>query len=66
MDTSYRHTVWLKIAPNGKMTAEAFVRFIVENKIGTGKEIDARNMFKMMDKGQLGSWRFYFSPENFV
>lgn len=33
------------------MTDETFVRFIVENKIGTGKEIDARNMFKMMDKG---------------
>jgi len=52
------HKIWKKITPNGKMTENQFAHFIVDNKIGTGKEIDARNMFKMMDKDKNGVMEF--------
>jgi Ca2+-binding EF-hand superfamily protein len=67
-----RHNVWMKIAPSGKMNNEQFIKFIVENRIGTGlvdcdpkifmissgKEHDARSMFKMMDKDKNGWMEF--------
>jgi hypothetical protein len=46
----HRHKIWARIAPEGKMTSDQFVKFIVENKIGTGRPHDALNMFKMMVK----------------
>jgi len=52
------HKIWRKITPNGKMSENQFAHFIVDNKIGTGKEIDARNMFKMMDKDKNGVMEF--------
>ncbi len=69
-----RHKIWTRIAPTGKMTSDQFVQFIVDNKIGTGnnlrsisnscvtivagKDHDARNMFKMMDKDKNGVMEF--------
>ncbi|PRP88575.1 hypothetical protein PROFUN_02986 [Planoprotostelium fungivorum] len=57
-DIQHWKNVWLKITPSGQMREEHFVRFIVENKIGTGKESDARNMFTMMDKDKNGVMEF--------
>jgi Ca2+-binding EF-hand superfamily protein len=57
-DIVHWHKIWKKISPNGTMNEKQFIRFIVDNHIGSGTEHDAKNMFKMMDQDRNGTMEF--------
>ncbi|PRP88526.1 hypothetical protein PROFUN_03243, partial [Planoprotostelium fungivorum] len=63
-DIKYWKTVWDGITPTGRLTINEFVRFVRQSNIpivlieSLGKEQDARNMFRMMDKDGNGLMEF--------
>ncbi|PRP79530.1 putative Ca2+ sensor [Planoprotostelium fungivorum] len=57
-DILHWKNVWLKIAPNGGISEDQFAQFVIEHKVGTGKDFDARSMFRMIDKDRNGVMEF--------